>query len=776
MKQKSKVLDLNREVSLALLRYTQCFAVRTPKGQKDPGVVRWDPSRVDRETSNRTIATLETTQDNLGIHLFGHTIDVDIDTDNPFVQEALDFFLPATAHMWGRASRPNTHRLYELHEQYDPNDFPFLSKIAAHDVLKVEVRGGEQRSGRYSLLPGSLHPSGEMYEWASPKAAQSTPVQVGLFSIMDAIRKALVVAMLAPYWQEGVRNELCKALSGFMFRASQHTEHVGMPFDRTSAEHLLRGLIEVGRDSEEDIPARLKTLEQTWEKGESGNPVTGATRIVELTGDPEILPLLYSLLAHTPEMQQLDELFEQYAVIRNTSTFLDLTIGAKGNFSMSKDAFITTLGGYYLTTPRGKVAMSTIFMNSLNRQVIDRLSLDPTQPTTYTDKKGAKVANLWSGWGIDPWPEAVSEDDVAPFLGYVKEVIANRDEKMFDWVIQWLAQLFQEPTKKPGTALVLVGQPGAGKSFLPENILRPIIGDAHFAKASTTERLTSKFNKHMSGRLLIQGEEVMNSNRRVDAEALKDMITSRMRTIEPKGQDSFEMEDLSRYIFTSNHVDNAVHIGEHDRRYTVAHVNNKYAYDDTRVYCPERNEFWGKMAMWAEDETNLAKLHKYFLSVEVNERFIREPLDTDAKRSMRLTSSKGMDAWLASLVEMTNPLDNLSEMEKGDAHSFVLVDDKLEHTEEWPDFVHYAQLEKAMTRFAARDYGERRSAQQIAKHFKDNGLIGSTESRFARRFGKKVRVRVFPTRPDILEYLKYRGIPVLDTPEPEKDKDDNPRY
>lgn len=786
------VIDLHREVSIAFLKSTSAFAVRTPRGQKDPGPIHWNPRTNSREKSNETISIVQKTTDNLGVHLFGNVIDVDVDSDNPTLITALDHFLPHTNHIWGRRSRPRTHRLYELsgaNAAYDPAEFPFIAKLQALPDLAVEVRGGEAKSGRYSLLPGSLHPSGEAYEWASIKEARSTPVQVDLFRLIDSIRFACVAALIAPYWTEGGRNELCKALSGFMHRAASYTEEldVGLTFDKEKAQKLLEGVLLIADDDEHDRPARLRTFEQTWQKANEGMPVTGATRLKEITGDDQIIGLLYTLLAYTPDLVQLEEMFEKYAVVRNTASIIDLSQGAKGNYIMNKEAFLFTLSGQYISTPKGKVPIATAYINSARRSIVDKAGLDPTQGKIF-DEDGAKVANLWSGWGVEPWSETLSERDegVELFLYYLRSVISRDDPNLFEWILTWIADIFQNPSEKPGTALVLVGQQGAGKSFLFEKVLRPIIGEPHFAKAGTTERLMSKFNMHMSGKLMIQGEEVISSHRRTDAESLKDAITSSKRTIESKGRDSFEMIDYTRYGFTSNHTDNAVNIGIRDRRFTIAHVSDKYAHLIGQRYDSEQTEFWRKMHDWCEtrDEhgrrvphrENLGKLHRYFANLPLKRALINRAYDTKIKQMTQQNSSRGMDAWLLSIIELSNPFDSMREHDRGTGHSFARTKKgTIGATDHWPEFVSYSKLEQSLRQYTSREYGEGRSAQQIAKYFKEQGLVAETEERKVRAAGKMVRARPFPSREGLREHLKELGYDVLDSSEDREhdDQDEN---
>lgn len=782
------VHDFHREVSLMFLKNTSGLAVRTPRGQKDPGSIKWDPKSNTREKSQETILVLERNTDNLGVHLFGPLVDVDIDSDNPTLTAALDMFLPHTSHIWGRPSRPRTHRLYELIEsQFDPSQWAFLNKIKGHEDLEMEVRGGELKSAQYSLLPGSIHPSGEQYLWHDAKAARSTVVHVGEDKLMQAVRFALAATLMAKHWIEGARNDLCKAFSGFLFKAATYNEELNadLPFTKEEAWELLRGVMDLADDDPADITMRQKTFEATWEKGESGAPVTGATRIAEITGDESIVGLLYALLANTPDLQVMDEMFEQFAVVRNTMNIVDLKLGSRGAYMMNKDAFVFTHAGKYIQTAKSKIPVSAVFLNSQRRVVVDMLTANPTKEKVF-DRDGMKIANIWSGWAIPPCEEDVADEEVQWFKDYVLQILACGDTGLYSWIMMWVADIFQNPANKPGTALVLVGEHGAGKSMLPENILRPIIGAPHSFKAGTLEKLNSKFNQHLAGRLLIQGEEVMNSNRRTDADALKDAIMSRKRSIEIKGRDVFEIDDMSRYIFTSNHVERAVNVETGDRRYTICEVSSQYAYKGGKN--PKRAEFFGPLFEHivvkdadGEDTPNvpeLAKLHKYLMSYPVNRNFIMEPYETNIKRATQYNSTKGIDAWLLSMIERVNPFENMRENDRGEGHSFVARGRTLDKTEGWPEYVQYSKLEQSLRLHTSRDYGESKTAQQLAKFFKDNGLIDNTEDRQVRVYGQRVRVRPFPSRQMLVEYLTGRGFNVMDVTEDieDEEKGDGPDF
>lgn len=786
------VVNLHREVSLTLLRNSFGYAVRTPRGQKDPGHFKWDPRTNNEEESRKTIYTLERSDDNLGIHLFGRVIDVDIDTDNPYLISALDYFLPHTSHVWGRKSRPRTHRLYELlgdgsqtkeikGSPYDPAMFPFLRTIKKYKQIEMEVRGGEIRNGQYSLLPGSLHPSGEMYEWEDVKAARSSPVAVDLYRIINGVRFACAVATLAPYWTEGSRNSLCMALSGFLHRAVSHVSDLGgdsaLYFEKRDAEELLRALMNISGDAEEDISSRMKTFEKTWEKADAGVPVQGATTLTKITGDNDLLTILYSLLADTPDLIAFDEFLDRYAIRSNTSNIVDRQrVGMKtATWLMTVNDLRNSTMHMTITTGDGsKRQMAGILLSSNRALRVDGFAFMPGADEIL-ERPDGKYINQWRGFEVPPFQGPVTEADVQPFLDYVLKILSNGNPDVRHWVLSWAADIFKYPASKCGTALVLVGKPGAGKSFLGEYIIRKIIGRSHSMQTNTVESLTNNFNADSVNCLYIHCDEATNSRKRTDANKLKSMITDTSRRVEPKNVNAYETEDWARYCFTSNEIEDAVAIvdGEDDRRYTVLRVNETYARKSLTPTAVKR-KYWDDIHAWAEDKDNLAKIHRFLLDYEYDRAEIREPLDTEARRTIVQHSQRGIEDWLMAIVAHGHPLDTLDARDRVLSGCCINTPNGLEANDtEWPDWLNYSALEEAYSIYRRSRSGSGSipvyNAQQIADAFRERGLIPVEEKRmkktvsYAYRDGditkyleKRINIRQFPKYSDLLEYLEEK--------------------
>ena len=74
--------------------------------------------------------------------------------------------------------------------------------------------------------------------------------------------------------------------------------------------------------------------------------------------------------------------------------------------------------------------------------------------------------NLFKGYKLG----AGKAGDAFPFLGLMKDVICAGDERDFKFLELLVAQMFKEPNKKPGIAVVVRGDEGVGKSFFVERL------------------------------------------------------------------------------------------------------------------------------------------------------------------------------------------------------------------------------------------------------------------------------------------------------------------
>lgn len=161
--------------------------------------------------------------------------------------------------------------------------------------------------------------------------------------------------------------------------------------------------------------------------------------------------------------------------------------------------------------------------------------------------EGQKIGayNLWRGWSCEP-----EEGDVSMFTDWMFDIIADRDETNYKWIMGWAAQMVQEPMTKIGVACVLRGLKGTGKSKLGE--LLGGLFPQHHKVIARQEQLVGNFNRHLEDCLLLQAEEAFWAGSKSAEGALKDLVTNPRIMIERKGVDSYMAPNFTRILFTSN--------------------------------------------------------------------------------------------------------------------------------------------------------------------------------------------------------------------------------
>lgn len=75
-------------------------------------------------------------------------------------------------------------------------------------------------SNRLTLLPPSIHPSGEAYRWEK----SGKPAEIDASVLTVAVEKLATASLLARHWNKGCRHEISMALAGILLRAgwSEH--------------------------------------------------------------------------------------------------------------------------------------------------------------------------------------------------------------------------------------------------------------------------------------------------------------------------------------------------------------------------------------------------------------------------------------------------------------------------------------------------------------------------------------------------------------------------
>lgn len=213
----------------------------------------------------------------------------------------------------------------------------------------------------------------------------------------------------------------------------------------------------------------------------------------------------------------------------------------------------------------GKPVKKPLLMRWLEwekRRDYSGLTFDPTgAPTTEY--------NIWRGLTVVP-----KKGDWSYLRNHIFEVICNSNEDYFNWFMTWVAQIYQQPDKKMGSALVIRGAKGTGKSIALDFIARPL--GKHSIHLDKPEQITGRFNAHQENKLLLVCEEALFAGSHASNNTLKHLITSGNLTVERKGVDADEVASFARIAITSNEDWVVPVTFEDERRFFVLETTDKY--------------------------------------------------------------------------------------------------------------------------------------------------------------------------------------------------------
>jgi hypothetical protein len=210
--------------------------------------------------------------------------------------------------------------------------------------------------------------------------------------------------------------------------------------------------------------------------------------------------------------------------------------------------------------------------------------------------------NLWNGWPVEP-----KRGNVSLFNELLNYTLSGLKPDERKWLMQWFAWPLQNPGAKLYTALVLWSQEqGTGKTLLANTFGR-IYGEGF--SIITEHELHGTFNDWAANKQLVLGEEITGSERKLESNRLKHLITGDTVLVNKKFQPPYTVRNCANFIFTTNDHD-AFLLDRHDRRYFVHEVGG-----GTRL--PD-NAWFTKYDQWFRTDEAIAAIFYYLLQIDMD--------------------------------------------------------------------------------------------------------------------------------------------------------------
>lgn len=241
-----------------------------------------------------------------------------------------------------------------------------------------------------------------------------------------------------------------------------------------------------------------------------------------------------------------------YAEITDEGVYKILNFRVPGKLQqMTLKNFTDSLAAYKLTitdenAPKPTViGFAQLWLQYIDKRSYDQFVFDPSYEfDPNITRKGD--FNRWPGFATKP-----KKGNCWRFLRFIREIICNGNREHCRWLLAWLGQIVQHPEFKPGTAVVLIGKKGAGKSFFGKKI-RKLFGLDICFKTPKRDDLFGKWSDHLQNKIFVQLEEAIWAGNKQEMSELNEFITGETQSVQTRFQSTKQSSSYMRFLLNAN--------------------------------------------------------------------------------------------------------------------------------------------------------------------------------------------------------------------------------
>lgn len=342
------------------------------------------------------------------------------------------------------------------------------------------------------------------------------------------------------------------------------------------------------------------------------------------------------------------------------------------------------------------------FLNNLNNRLIPLLprvlgssfypasKYDPTRDRFFKSRSGALLANTFV-----PFKPPCPENFVTPsiLIDYLGRIFANdQDRKM---VVQWLADIIQNPSRRPMWSVVLTGQQGSGKSSI-FRLVSLALGNRHTWEKNDYGPAFKQFSEVLPDNLLVSFDDA--PGRPETYQRLKQAITCTSTQVELKGVQKLVHKEVYARIMICSNSPRPLRIEEGDRRLYCAEPSKHLESQE------ETAKFFVGFNDWLEGPAAPAILYHFFMGVDLSDFTPGSTIKTETHAKMVGLSTTVLENLLLDYVTVA-PLE-----EKPIFHNATL----LKHLE--GHGIKHADADLLKMKFADLGYVKKRRPVGAAKN------------------------------------------------------------
>ncbi|MEN6605941.1 MAG: DUF5906 domain-containing protein [Bryobacteraceae bacterium] len=604
--------------------------VPIPKGEKGPRVSDWQHCEF-------LLADFDLTA-NVGV-LLGEPSkwETDIDCDCKEAVAAAKALLLKTKMVHGRPSNPASH----YHFTSEGSKSEAFKDINGSMLVEIRSTGGQ------TVLPPSVHPSGEKLAWEVFREASVVEFKL----LRQSVAWVATAALLARHWPSaGSRHAVAGLAAGLL---------VSLKLEPLVVEKIIEAAATIAGDN--DVADRTRFARETIKTFVDGGKVAGGPKLSDEMG-PEIVKRIREWFEDTTGKSQLDLLNEKHAIVFQQSGDLfviteDRDVDGNAFLRFSSPEVIKQLYPQLVPFPAGKGGKTVLrplgatWLVSPRRRFYNGIELAPNGRGT------PGYYNMWNGFTVEP-----KKGDWSLYRQHL-ELLAEHDDVSARYILAWMADVVKHPERPGVTSLGFRGGQGTGKSTFVK--WYGALFGSHFLHLDSEQRLLGRFNAHLHNAILVLADEAVWAGGKQGLGALKRLITEDTLAIERKGIDTIMVKNMIHMMVASNE-DWFVPASFDDRRFAVFHVSDA-----------EQNNasFFGAVHAELFQRGGLAAL-LYDLLEHPGDVDLRLIPETEERDRQKKRSLQPKHAWWLEMLTDGSPWDGAEVTELGD----YLIDNEALYT------------------------------------------------------------------------------------------------
>jgi hypothetical protein len=198
----------------------------------------------------------------------------------------------------------------------------------------------------------------------------------------------------------------------------------------------------------------------------------------------------------------------------------------------------------------------------------------------FSDEPDPAKFNTYDGMAAVNLPDGHDPAVIAPLLSFLFNTVSSNNVEVYEYLMNLLARVVQNPTQPVGVAIVLHGIQGTGKDTFVEFLCDFLFGKHLYCGFSGLEAATAKFNAEQQGKKLFYISEAASTQETYmsNYQIMKGLITSTIRWIEAKGQGRYSVPAADFWLISTNNKF-SVYLDDSDRRHFMLSMNPLTAND-----------------------------------------------------------------------------------------------------------------------------------------------------------------------------------------------------